>query len=448
MTNTINPTRLSPLARRIAVATAILAPVGLLAGVGNAAAAGATTPPVPAGYTSITDVSGLLTISVPAEWTETDLNSTDRGPSIWATTDMVQFKEGVTVPGVAFDVASAQDADTAGRLSAFMSQYGIDDGDCDVDEGPEPRTTYEGTGHGALTGTRVLYDCGGSAVMGFVGIAADGSGVEVFIQLPDGENETIRDEIMNTFTYGDLSALQTGVAPGTGVATPSSTPASTPATAPVATVPAVPVPPVTAPGSAPVPTVTAPVVEPPVTVPATAPVPTAPGSVPATTAPGGSVAPGALAGQVPLTDDTGRLTIQVPATWADTNTIALGESPSIWASTDLVAYDEGATTSGVHFDVSSFVIDPSDWVVSQLELSGVDVTQCTEVAPVAAWTSPQTGAGVYTGAIVKYDCAGGMVTSVVGVSADGTTELDIVIKLAPGDDPAIADNILATFTLA
>jgi hypothetical protein len=122
----------------------------------------------------------------------------------------------------------------------------------------------------------------------------------------------------------------------------------------------------------------------------------------------------------------------------------------VWASTDLDAFDATVATSGVQFDVSDLVLDPTGslYAVSQIESNGVDLTQCTEVAAVAPWTSPQTGAGVYTGAIVKYDCAGTLITSAVGVSADGATELDILIKLAPGDDPAIADNILATFTLA
>jgi hypothetical protein len=439
MTNpmTTRPIRLSPLACRLAVATAILAPVGVLAGAGSAAAAGSTEPSVPEGLTEITDLTGLLTINVPAEWTDTDLNPIDGEPSIWATTDMEQYKEGVGVPGVSFDVAVQQEADTEARLTAFMSGYGIDEGDCDVADGPGPQTTYEGTGHGALEGTRVLYDCGGSGVMGFVGIAADGTGVEVFLQLPEGEDPGIADQIMGTFTYGDLSTLATGTVPGGSgvpgsVATP---PASTPAPvpAPASTVPAVPVPTVT-PDPVPAPVTTVPV--------------PAPSSVPATTVAGGSVAPGSLAGQVPLTEDTGRLTIQVPAEWTDTNMIPLGETPSIWASTDLTAFGDGLATSGVEFDVSTLVVDPTSYVISQIEFAGVDLTQCTEVAPVAPWTSPQTGTGVFTGAIVKYDCAGTLITSAVGVSADGTTELDILIKLAPGDDPAIADNILATFTLA
>jgi hypothetical protein len=151
---------------------------------------------------------------------------------------------------------------------------------------------------------------------------------------------------------------------------------------------------------------------------------------------------------VPLTDDTGRLTIQVPAEWTDTNTVAVLENPSVWASTNLEQFDASVSASGVHFDVSSLVVDPAEWAVAQVESGVVDLAQCTEVAPVAAWTSPPTTVGVYTGAIVKYDCAGTLITSAVGVSPDGATELDIVIKLAPGDDPAIADNILATFTLS
>jgi hypothetical protein len=433
MTNMTTPNRLPRRGRRIAAATGILAPLGLLAGIGNASAAGATTPPVPAGYTSVTDITGLLTINVPAEWTATDLNPIDGEPSIWATTDMEQYQEGIGVPGVSFDAVVQQEADTGTRLTAFMSEYGIDEGDCDVAEGPEPQTTYEGTGHGALEGSRILYDCGGASVMGFVGIAADGTGVEVFLQLPQGEDPGIADQIMGTFTYLDLSTLATGTVPG-GSGVPGSV-----APAPASTVPAVPVPTVTP----------APVPAPVTTVPAPAPAPApAPSSVPATTVAGGSVAPGSLAGQVPLTEDTGRLTIQVPAEWTDTNMIPLGETPSIWASTDLTAFGDGLATSGVEFDVSTLVVDPTSYVISQIEFAGVDLTQCTEVAPVAAWTSPQTGAGVYTGAIVKYDCAGTLITSAVGVSADGTTELDILIKLAPGDDPAIADNILATFTLA
>ena len=432
MMNMTTPNRLSHRGRRIAGATAILAPLGLLAGFGTASAAGATTPPVPAGYTSLTDRTGLLTINVPAEWTATDLNPIDGEPSIWATTDMEQYEEGVGVPGVSFDVAVHQEADTEARLTAFMSTYGIDEGDCDAGE-PRPVTTFAGTGHGALEGTANFYECGGSRVMGFVGIAADGSGIEVFLQLPEGEDLAIADQIMTTFAYGDLSTLGSGTVPGgSGVPDPVA-PTPAPVPAPVSTIPAIPVPtvaPVPVPGS-------------------TAPAP-APGIVPATTVAGGSVAPGSLIGQVPVTDDTGRLTIQVPAEWTDTNTAESLGNPSVWASTDLDAFDATVATSGVQFDVSDLVLDPTGslYAVSQIESNGVDLTQCTEVAPVAPWTSPQTSAGVYTGAIVTYDCGGTLITSAVGVSADGATELDILIKLAPGDDPAIADNILATFTLA
>ena len=423
MTISMTPrnSRLSPIGRRLAAAAAVLAPVGLLAGAGTAAAAGATTPPVPEGFTAVTDATGLLTISVPAQWTDTDLNPIDGEPSIWATTDLEQYKEGVSVPGVSVDVAVRQEADTAVRLTAFMSQYGIDEGDCDVDSAPAARTTYEGTGHGALEGTSVLYNCGGSGVMGFVGIADDGTGVEVFLQLPEGEDPGIADGIMDTFTYGDLSTLGSGTVPG-GSGVPG-----TAVPVPGSTIPAVPV--------VPVPTVT----------PASVPAP--PATAPAATAP--APAPGGLAGQTPVVDDTGRLTVQVPAEWTDTNTVDILGDPSIWAATDLLAFDGTIAVSGVQFDVSSLVVgDPGTYAVLHAESAGVELSECIEVAPVAPWTSPQTAVGVYTGAIVKYDCAGTLITSAVGVSPDGATELDILIKLAPGDDPAIADNILATFTLS
>jgi len=146
-------------------------------------------------YVLVTDDSGTLSVSVPAEWADVDGSPVEidgvQSPSIIASSSVDGYNSDWTVPGVQFVASSALAGSSADDL---LDLAGSDD--C-VSAG---RQDYE---DGVFSGRYESFtDCGGSDA-GVVVVAAfpeDGSyGVLVAVQVTSDADLAALDEILNTF---------------------------------------------------------------------------------------------------------------------------------------------------------------------------------------------------------------------------------------------------------
>jgi hypothetical protein len=167
------------------------------------------------------------------------------------------------------------------------------------------------------------------------------------------------------------------------------------------------------------------------TIPGTVPATTGPATVPATTVPAEAVP----AGFVRVTDDTGRISIVVPAQWTD---LELGpamsnvglERPKIVAAPDIDAMNAAWTTPGVWFGLVPAPADPSAW----LQAYG-SASQCAQ-GGAEAFDNGQF-AGVKQ---TWVNCGGGTAARIqlAGRSADGSVGIYLQLQAVSADDPAIA----------
>jgi serine protease Do len=146
-------------------------------------------------YTTITDDSGLISVSIPTAWTDVNgANNPDFGPSIWASPDIQGWQETWAVPGII--VESAPDL-TSADIPALLETR--DFSEVCVDQGASP---YD---DGLYAGTIQVYsDCGGSDTV-YVVVAASPLDpaldylVRVEIQAVTPADLDAADQALNTF---------------------------------------------------------------------------------------------------------------------------------------------------------------------------------------------------------------------------------------------------------
>lgn len=146
-------------------------------------------------YTTVTDDSGTLTVSVPTAWSSIDGAPVDidgvSSPSIIASTDVAAYNSAWDVPGVQFVASEALTGFTADEL---------------LDLGATTECTFESRedyDDGAFVGRFDTYsNCGGTGATSIVVAAfpADGSyGVLVVVQVVTDADLVALDEIIRTF---------------------------------------------------------------------------------------------------------------------------------------------------------------------------------------------------------------------------------------------------------
>lgn len=144
-------------------------------------------------YVSVSDDSGVITLEIPAEWSEVNgTNNENFGPSVYAAPDLEVFLAGYDVPGVIIEATSDRGADD---VEATLDESDFSD-DC----------TYAGRNEyfdGLYTGFVDVYnDCGPSEASLFVIAVApeDGSFVaRLLIQATELRDLDAADQIINTF---------------------------------------------------------------------------------------------------------------------------------------------------------------------------------------------------------------------------------------------------------
>lgn len=424
-------------------------PAVAIAAFGQAASAAGTVPPtsppvdasaaepaaVPAGWQTLVDDTGLLTLSAPPTWSDVDTvpaANDDGTPRAWleASTDIEAFHESFQTAGVIL-TALPHSPD----LQATLVEYDV--GSCG-------EQVVEPYAEGAFTGLIEHQDCGDGVE--YYRLAVDSAAnpaVTLLLQV----GVTADDE------PGTADAIIASMALTAGGVPSSSTPA-TPTLAPVPTVPvattatAAPTAPATVPATAPTPA--------PTTVPAgpttAGGVPTVPGA--ATTVPGAvTTVPGAVttvagptpptvAGAVAITDDTGSITVAVPPTWTQVTTSPSdGAQPRISASPDQALFQpaEGQPDT---YSVPGLIYMSTDLVAdTAAAAAGLSLDDCTD-----GGVQPYSD-GTFTGHVqVNTDCAGTTtrVYTVVASPADQSFTAVLLIQLTePGD--AELNTILRTF---
>ncbi len=173
--------------------------------------------------------------------------------------------------------------------------------------------------------------------------------------------------------------------------------------------------------------------------------PTVPPTVPPVTAAPVTAAAATVPGQyVVVTDDTGMLTVEVPATWTDIDTRPFVDDdgslrPGIGASTDLARFDDFWDAPGVVYTAYHFQPDPN-------VLFGIyDYSEfCTD-----AGFTPYND-GVFVGYVRTYTgCAvAGSTDFIVVANAPGNTiTVVVIIQVVTAEDNAAYQHIIETFNL-
>lgn len=404
-----------------------------------AGAAPTTTPPapsIPADWQVLVDDTGQITLAAPAEWTDLDTvpgTNADGTPRPWieASTDIASFHETFETAGVVL-AAIPHSADLQATLDEF------DVGAC-ADQVVEPYTSA------TFTGLIEHQDCG--AGIEYYRLAVDSTAnpaVTLLLQigLTGAEDEGTADTIIASMNFAG------------GSTTPATTPA-TPTLAPVPTVPGVTTPSTAAPVTAPATPTTAATGQTlaPATVPGATTVPgtpTVPGG--AATLPALPTAPGApttaagtppetVAGAVPLTDDTGRLSIAVPPTWTEIVTSPTDDgNPYISASPNQAVFQSADassfTTPGVIYSARPFTAD------TQTAVSSVtDGSLCTDGGIV------DYDDGVFVGhAQIFTDCGGtaARMYIIVANPADSSFTAVLLIQVVDAGDAEL-NTIVGSF---
>jgi hypothetical protein len=273
-----------------------------LVGVCAPATAGASTtsapPPIPAGYVTLTDDTNQISIMVPPTWTDIQTGTVDVGgstaPAIAASPNVQSFIDSFDTPGVRYIAFPfAPDPNT------LIAQFGLQGGCQSISTQPYDDTGFVGV-------VQVGTGCGtaGQATWNMVAASLPDHAFTAVVQIQTASpaDQADFDAVLSTFGTATLSPT-----PTTTASAATTAPMTTVATAAAPTVPTVPAPTV--------PVATVPV--------ASTPTPTVAG---ATTVPGAGLA---------ITDDTGLLTVEVPAAWTyrETAPSDVGQA-IIYASTD------------------------------------------------------------------------------------------------------------------
>lgn len=162
--------------------------------------AGPTTTAAPgaADVQTVADDSGVLTVQVPAEWTDVDGRPGANGdPNIQASTDLVALRTTFDVPGVTYSLLAGNP-----DLDAFISQLTEQSGVAAVCT-PGERTDYSDP---VFTGRRQVFEnCGGvgATFIQYAATSTDGRSIELGLQLTAADDPAIITLIESTFTLAE-----------------------------------------------------------------------------------------------------------------------------------------------------------------------------------------------------------------------------------------------------
>lgn len=146
-----------------------------------------------------------------------------------------------------------------------------------------------------------------------------------------------------------------------------------------------------------------------------------------------------------LVDDTGTLTVDVPADWTD---VVLGvddDPPRLLAAPDVDAFQTGFTVPGVDFRLLSQSVPPEQFDTS------LDTVANTITLPNSCTSEGKQdySDGVFTGRAEVWSQCAGIDTEMLILFArqdDGQTVF-LALQLTAEDDPAIAQRVLDTFLI-
>lgn len=423
-----NPERsVTNIFRTVVTAVTIASPLAVV-GVGTSAVAAAP----PAATVPLVDDTGVLTIEVPATWTDVDTapgTNDDGTPMPWisASTDYAAFRETFDVPGaVLAGVTYTTD------LQSWIDRLGQD--------GPCAESVTEPYDDGALVGLHATFSqCGATGAATFHLVAANAGADTARTYLVQVQSATAADEAIVAPVLASVNVV--------GITEPAS--AVTTTTAPQLTVPAG-----TTPGAA-------------VTLPDGTPLapaaPPTPGDGDAaadqTAGDGDAATDGAVFtpansvvdGAVQVTDDSRTITVAVPPEWTQTATASVTGSdgqprPQIAATSGDVAVFTGSdpvptdfTVPGMRFVARAFEAD-----TESLVLDGASAFPCTAGSP-QAYADP-----VFTGHIVQLTACGGTATRIFLLAvnpADSAMTAVLVIQVPDADETAF-QTVLSSFNVA
>lgn len=153
-----------------------------------------------------------------------------------------------------------------------------------------------------------------------------------------------------------------------------------------------------------------------------------------------AAAPDTYDSYVSVSDDTGSITLDVPATWNDIDGTPIADyGPSIYAAPNLDSFLNTFDTPGVIVEATGIEGPPDlDGVLDENDFSGA----CTYIGR-SPYTDP-----LYTGVLDEYVDCGGLATSVyvVAVTDDAQTLVArVLIQAVEPRDLDAADQIFATF---
>lgn len=99
---------------------------------------GATPGATPYTYTTVTDDSGLISVSIPTQWSDVDGSFNDAfGPSVWASPNIPAWQESWNVPGIIVESSADYTSADIPELLALLdlSEVCVDYGVSDYDDG-------------------------------------------------------------------------------------------------------------------------------------------------------------------------------------------------------------------------------------------------------------------------------------------------------------------------
>jgi hypothetical protein len=144
---------------------------------------------------TVVDDSGVLTVQVPADWTDVDGRPGANGdPNIQASTDLAALRRTFDVPGVTYSLLPSTP-----DLDAFISQLSEQSGVAAACT-PGERTDYADP---VFTGRRQVFEnCGGvgTTFIQYAATSADGRSIELGLQLTAADDPAIITLIESTFT--------------------------------------------------------------------------------------------------------------------------------------------------------------------------------------------------------------------------------------------------------
>jgi hypothetical protein len=409
-------------------ALAAIAAVTSSLAVAAGASASAAAPVVsPVEMVSLVDDTGVLTMEVPATWTDIDTapgTNDDGTPMPWisASTDFAAYRETFDVPGAVF-LATTYTTD----LQSWIDRLGQD--------GPCATSVIEPYDDGALVGLHATYSqCGATGAATFHLLAANAGSDTTRTYLAQVQSTNPAEEAVVAPVLASLNVV--------GITQPAT--AITTTTVPQLTVPV---------GTTPGATVTLPDGTP--LAPAAP--PGAPGAADDAAAPDQADGPvftpanSVVDGAVQVTDDSRTITVAVPPEWTQTATASVTGSdgqphPQIAATSGDIAVFTGQdpvptdfTIPGVRFVGRAFEADTEGLV-----LDGASGFPCTVGTP-QPYADP-----VFTGHIVELTACGGTATRIFVLAAnpaDSAMTAVLVIQVPDADDTAF-QTVLSSFDVA